>query len=196
MGLFINNNNHPDVYKTKHKLNTPNQEVSRQDFLSDLMNEQQKANAALEKALSDLGLQTQLQEETQSTQWNNVGEQLNDLRNRLERYEKANHQLVLQMNEQLELQKEVAEKITKQEEFQGGVLQRLDTQEALMDKISRQINHIRSILFERTNYLATKIDDGYKLTSTYVYKLMTGSDQPLTFFLMNQRKEENQNQMD
>lgn len=196
MGLFINNNNHPDVYKTKQELNTPNQEVSRQDFLSDLMNEQQKANASLEKALSELGFQTQLQEETHSTQWNNIGEQLNDLRSRLERYEKANHQLVLQINEQLELQKEVAEKIKKQEEFQGEVLQRLDTQEALMDKISRQINHIRSILFERTNYLATKIDDGYKLTSTYVYKLMTGSDQPLTFFLMNQRKEENQNHTD
>jgi chromosome segregation ATPase len=170
--------------------------LSRQDFLSELINEQKKANAALKKTLSDLGLQTQIQEETQFNQWNHVGEQLNDLRNRLERYEGANHQLGLQMNEQLELQKEVAEKMTKQEELQGEVLQRLDNQEALMDKISRQINHIRSILFERTNYLATKIDDGYKITSSYVYKLMTGSDQPLTFLLMNQRKEETQKHTD
>ncbi|MCL6572457.1 MAG: hypothetical protein K6T88_12360 [Bacillus sp. (in: Bacteria)] len=81
--------------------------------------------------------------------------------------------------------------MTKQEELYGGVFLRLDNQEALIEKISRQLNHIRSILFERTNYLATKIDDGYKITSSYVYKLMTGSDQPLTFFLMNQKDEEN-----
>ncbi|MEH7308927.1 hypothetical protein [Neobacillus drentensis] len=196
MGLFINNSDHPDVYKNMRQLHTSNQVVSRQDFLSELMNEQHKANTVLEKALSELGIQTQLQEKTLFSQWNHVGEQLNDLRNRMERYEDANHQLVLQMNKQLELQKEVAEKITKQEEFQSGVLQRLDTQEALMDKISRQINHIRSILFERTNYLATKIDEGYKITSSYVYKLMSGSEQPLTFFLMNHRKEENQTHTD
>jgi hypothetical protein len=196
MGLFINNSDHPDVYKNKQQLQASNQDVSRQDFLSQLINEQQKANAALKNALSELGMQTQHQEQTHFNQWNLVGNQLNDLQSRLERYEVANHQLVLQLNKQLELQKEVAEKMTKQEEFQGGVLQRLDNQEALIDKISRQINHIRSILFERTNYLATKIDDGYKITSSYVYKLMSGSDQPLTFFLMNQRKEESQKHID
>jgi len=196
MGLFINNNHHPEVYKNKQQIQTTNQLISRQDFLSELLQEQQKANAALNLALSEIGVQTQIQEETHLTQWNNVGRQLNDLRQRLEHYEAANHQLVLQMNEQLELQKVVAEKMSKQEEFQGGVLQRLDNQEALLDKISRQINHIRSILFERTNYLATKIDDGYKITSSYVYRLMTGSEQPLTFFLMNHRKEENQNHTD
>jgi hypothetical protein len=195
MGLFINNNDHPEVYKNKQQLQTMNQAVSRKNFLSELIHEQQNANAVLKKALSELGVQTQIQEETQFTQWNHVGEQLNDLRNRLDRHEDTNHQLVLKMNQQLELQKEVAEKMTKQEEFQGEVLERLDNQEALMDKISRQINHIRSILFERTNYLATKIDDGYKLTSSYVYNLMTGSEKPLTFFLMN-RKEENQKQSD
>jgi len=196
MGLFINNSEHPEVYKNNQQLNPTNQIVSRQDFLTQLMNEQHKANASLEKALSELGFKSQRQEESQLTQWNHVGEQLTDLRKRLERSEDTNHQLIVQMKEQMELQKEVSKKITNQEEFQEGVLQRLDSQEALMDKISRQINHIRSILFERTNYLAAKIDDGYKITSSYVYKLMTGSDQPLTFLLMNQRKEENQKQND
>ncbi|MFZ7944713.1 hypothetical protein [Neobacillus sp. 19] len=98
------------------------------------------------------------------------------------------------MNEQLELQKIAAEKLEKQDDFQSGVLKRLDNQEALLDKLARQVNHIRSILFERTNYLAERIEDGYKVTSSYVYKLMTGSDQPLTFFLMNHKKEEPQKQ--
>ncbi|PGY08431.1 hypothetical protein [Bacillus sp. AFS031507] len=192
MGLFINNSDHPDVYKNKQNPQASNQVISRQDFLSQLIYEQQKANTALKKTLSELGMQSQHQEETHLNQWNHVGNQLNDLQSRLERYEDANHNLAIQLNKQLELQKEISKKMTKQEEFQGGVLQRLDNQEALMDKISRQINHIRSILFERTNYLATKIDDGYKITSSYVYKLMTGSDQPLTFFVMNKKQEENQ----
>jgi hypothetical protein len=36
------------------------------------------------------------------------------------------------------------------------------------------------------------MDEGYKITSSYVYKLMTGSDQPITFYLMNNKKEEKQ----
>jgi len=196
MGLFINNSDHPEVYKHHQQPQAVNQVVSRQDFLTELVREQKTTNLSLKSALSDLGFQSQQKEETQINQWNHIGNQLTELKSRLERYEDANHQLVLKMNEQLDLQKEVAEKIAKHETFQGDVLQRLDNQEALMDKISRQINHIRSILFERTNYLAAKIDDGYKITSSYVYKLMTGSEHPLTFLLMNQKKEEIQKHTD
>ncbi|WP_066064593.1 hypothetical protein [Neobacillus soli] len=196
MGLFINNKNHPDVYKNNQELHEPNQMLSRQDYLTMLINEQQKANAALTQAFAEIGLQTQQQEEIQVTQWRHIDNQLSDLRSKLERNEDASYQLAQQMDKQLELQMEVSEKVTKQADLQGGMLQRLDNQEALIEKISRQVNHIRSILFERTNYLATKIDDGYKVTSSYVYKLMTGSDQPLTFFLMNHKKEENQQHPD
>ena len=252
MGLFINNNAHPDVYKNNQQISEPNQEFAHKDFLTDLMNEQKEANFSLKKAVDDLKKYYHQQELTQIHQWSQIGSQLNDLsisqqhheefedqvlmwlktldaKNinlqttmetelsmrktimeqinvlsestqdiaaRLQDNEEANQQLSFQLNEQLGLQKEVADKLANQEEFQKGVLGRLDSQEALTDKILRQINHIRSILFERTNYLATKIDDGYKVTSSYVYKLMTGSDQPLTFFLMNQKKEENQKQSD
>lgn len=120
-----------------------------------------------------------------------LGETLQDITSRLEQQEKANQQLSLQLDEQLALQKESVEKMNDQGAFQEDVLKRLDNQEALTEKISRQLNHIRSILFERTNYLATKIEAGYKVTSSYIYKLMTGSDAPLTFFMMNEKKEEN-----
>ena len=247
MGLFINKQEHPDVYKNSENLHEPNQFLSRQDFLSELMNEQQKANRALNRALSELKTRYQHQADAQDSQWKHVDHQLNDLKSstiqqkkfenqivtnlqaihernvrletivesettikqsimaqvgqlsktyeeiagRLERSEDANHQLAQQMDEQLALQKEVAKKLNQQAELHGGMLERLDHQDALLDKFARQLNHIRSILFERTNYLASKIDDGYKLTSSYVYKLMTGSDQPLTFFLMNRKQEEN-----
>jgi hypothetical protein len=129
-------------------------------------------------------------------QINSLSESNQEIAKQFQQHEEASEKLSFQLNEQLGLQKEVAEKLANQEEFQTDVIKRLDNQEALTDKISRQLNHIRSILFERTTYLATKVEDGYKLTSSYVYKLMTGFEQPLTFFLMNQKKEENQKQSD
>jgi len=85
---------------------------------------------------------------------------------------------------------------TKQEEFQTGVLNRLDTQEALTEKISRQLNHIRSIIFERTDYIATKLEDSYKKTSAYVYKLMNGTEHPTYSTLVNSKKKKNQQNTD
>jgi hypothetical protein len=155
------------------------------------------------KSLDDknINLQTTMENELSIkksiiNQINSLSESTQEIAVRMQKNEQANQNFSLQLNEQLELQKEVADKMANQEEFQTDVLTRLDSQEALMDKVLRQINHIRSILFERTNYLATRIEDGYKVTSSYVYKLMTGSDQPLTFFLMNQKKEENQKHSD
>ena len=120
-------------------------------------------------------------------QINHLTQSNKEISNRIEKTEAAKEQLFMGLTEQRlfqkevvdrlanheEIQKAVIEKLAHQEEFQTEVLRRLDSQEALTEKIFRQINHIRSILFERTNDLATKIEDGYKLTSTYVYKLMT-----------------------
>ncbi|WP_066309173.1 hypothetical protein [Bacillus sp. FJAT-29814] len=192
MGLFINNSKHPDVFKNNQVLNEPNQAYSRRDFLTEFMKDE---------SLNKQELMEKVKQLSQS---------IEEMANRLEKNEMTNQLVLQQVNEQLELQKEtavkiseqeelqlkVAEKLEEQEERQTEVLTRLDTQEALVDKITHQLNHIRSILFERTNYLAGKIEEGYRVTSSYVYKLMTGTDKPLTFFLMNQKKEENQQKMD
>ncbi|MBS4211363.1 MULTISPECIES: hypothetical protein [Neobacillus] len=211
MGLYINKREHPNVFENKQTLNAPNQSYSRQDFLTELIKEQEIANAALRKTLRELQIRTLKQEESQTSHWNDIGSQLNDLQKSSQSHQemmrmqekfqeeiadKLNRQTVFQkevtekLNSQEEFQNQISAKMNKQEEFQEDVLKRLDYQEALTEKISRQLNFIRSILFERTNYLASKIEDGYKLTSSYVYKLMTGSDKPLTFFLMNQNNDE------
>ena len=140
-------------------------------------------------------------------QINHLTQSNKEISNRIEKTEASKEQLFMGLTEQHMIQKEVVdrlanheekqkaviEKLAHQEEFQTEVLRRLDSQEALTEKIFRQINHIRSILFERTNDLATKIEDGYKLTSTYVYKLMTGSDQPMTFTMIKDKKKKEEN---
>ncbi|HWO95818.1 MAG TPA: hypothetical protein VNM45_05705 [Bacillus sp. (in: firmicutes)] len=199
MGLFINDRDHPDVFKNNEKIHAPSQRMIRHNSLTELIEEQQKANAALAKSIAELKPRNERLEavlKKESLLKKAIMDQIHHLNgfnqeivSRLEKNEGANEQLSLQLNKQLELQKEVADKLSNQEAIQEKMLKRLDHQEALTEKISRQLNHIRSILFERTNHLAVKLEEGYKLSSSYIYKLMTGSDQPLTFSLMNHKKE-------
>ncbi|MEH7013844.1 hypothetical protein V7087_24050 [Neobacillus niacini] len=192
MGLYINNGKHPKVYKNKKKIPEPNQKFVRRDYLTEVIDEQQKANVSLIIAINEMKHQFLNQEVVQANYWDKVTNQLNELRTSNLQHKEYEELIIHLLKTQEELQKQLSEKISKQEEFQTGVLNRLDQQEALTEKIARQINHIRSILFERTNYLAEKIDEGYKLTTSYVYNLMTGSDQPITFYLMNSKKGEKQ----
>ncbi|MEW9050222.1 MAG: hypothetical protein AB2392_03640 [Neobacillus sp.] len=211
MGLYINNNQHPDVFKVRKEIKEPNQTVMIKNYLTEIIDEQHQANVSLSKTLEELKQRTIEYENVQAIQWDDVSEKLNELSThtmknaeyeslviqwlatldeRMEKYEAANQQIHTQINDQYMLQKQMSEKLSGQEDFQSEVISRLDKQEALTEKISRQINHIRSILFERTNYLAEKIDEGYKITSSYVYNLMTGSDQPFSFYMLNKNKKE------
>jgi vacuolar-type H+-ATPase subunit I/STV1 len=192
MGLYINNGKHPTVYKNKKKIPEPNQKLVRRDYLSEVIDEQHQANVSLINAINEMKHQFFNQEVIQANNWGKIANQLNEISTSHQKHTEYEELIIHLLKTQEELQKQLSEKISKQEEFQTGVLTRLDQQEALTEKISRQLNHIRSILFERTNYLAEKIDEGYKITSSYVYNLMTGSDQPITFYLMNNKKGEKQ----
>jgi hypothetical protein len=192
MGLYINNGKQPRVYKNKKKIHEPHQKLVRRDYLSEVIDEQYHAIVSLLREIHEIKHQFQSQEVVQANNWDKVVNQLNELRSSNQKHTENEELIVHLLKTQEEMQKQLSEKISKQEEFQSGVLDRLDQQEALTEKIFRQLNHIRSILFERTNYLAEKIDEGYKITSSYVYNLMTGSDQPITFYLMNNKKEEKQ----
>lgn len=47
LGLFINNGAHPDVYKNNEQILESNQEFSRKDYLTELINEQQNKEASI-----------------------------------------------------------------------------------------------------------------------------------------------------
>ncbi|MEH7113880.1 hypothetical protein V7124_16015 [Neobacillus niacini] len=191
MGLYINNNKYPDVFKNQEKIPEPNQKLVRIDNLTEIIDEQQQANVSLINSINEIKNQFLNQEVVQASHWDKVTNQLNELTISNQSHKEYEELIIDLLKTQEELQKQLAEKIRKQEEFQTEVFTRLEQQEALTEKIFRQVNHIRSILFERTNYLAEKIDEGYKMTSSYVYNLMTGSDQPITFYLMNNKKQKN-----
>ncbi|PGS51685.1 hypothetical protein [Bacillus sp. AFS041924] len=241
MGLFINKNEHPDVFKNNEKLQTPNQGLARHNYLAELMHEQQKNNMSIEKSISELKPRYEQLEALQTNQWNHVKNQVNSLivsnrereqfermmiqrlntldaneslekqtlvdqmislnkaftemTNRLEKSESDNRSLSLQLNKLIEKQNEVAHGLLQQEEFQHGVLDRLDTQEALIERISHQLNNIRSIIFERASYITTKLEDSYKLTTDYIYKLFNSSEKSKTYTTsVSNKKEEKEKQ--
>ncbi|MFS0643628.1 hypothetical protein [Siminovitchia sp. 179-K 8D1 HS] len=108
-----------------------------------------------------------------------------EIENRLEKQEAINEHFLSSLHEQHELQKEMADQISKLEANHQEVIERLDSQEALTEKVLRQVTNLRSILFERAGHLADKIENSYKLTSSYIYKLMTGQ-----VFLVEQKEKQ------
>ncbi|UJL46305.1 hypothetical protein KFZ58_18460 [Virgibacillus sp. NKC19-16] len=234
MGLYINQDNHTDIFKNNTAIHEPNQGIFIRNHMAEMIEEQQKVNVSLHRSFHGLKDLHQQQGIVQADRWQEVGSRLHELKemnfqqeklesqllerlqklenenvseqeftrridqlrqsqqaveNQLETYGLANEQLFTKMDEQTALQKQMAEEIANQENSNEEVLSRLENQEALMEKVVRQLDHFRSILFERTIFLAEKMEDGYHLTSSYVDQLMSGSDQPVTFF-MTKRKQE------
>ncbi|WP_067729504.1 hypothetical protein [Oceanobacillus damuensis] len=91
----------------------------------------------------------------------------------------ANMQLDIRMEEQ-------AEQLTSQGTSNAEVTKRLDNQEAIMEKITRQMDYFRSLLFERTNYLSEKIEQ----TSAYILSLLSGPDRLAAKYLTSQKNRE------
>lgn len=78
------------------------------------------------------------------------------LEERIQAHSEHNQQLVHQM--------------TFIEEAQKDVLDRVDNNEGLIEKVMRQIDHLRSILFERTNDLEEKIEKVLQNSVTFFKK--------------------------
>lgn len=247
MGLFINDEINRGIYKNKGEITEPNQGFFRRDHLSELLKEQRKVNDALHHSMLGLKVLSEQQGYKQSGQWEEISNQLNELKgmnhqhekieslvverlkgleidnrrmqgmlehehlteqemesqlkslsrsnqeiaDQLKKFSLENDEIGTKMDEQHKLQKKMADQMANQEDKQHEVLNRLDNQEALTEKITRQMEHYRTILFERTTYLAEKIEEGYNLTSSYFTELMTGSDQlPQNFMVLEKKKEE------
>ncbi|RKQ33559.1 hypothetical protein [Oceanobacillus halophilus] len=84
-------------------------------------------------------------------------------------YGEIKEELQLNIQQQTEFQYQISEQMKAQEQSQEGMMRRLENQEALTQKITRQLEHFRSILYERTSHLSDKIDD----VSAYVMKLVS-----------------------
>lgn len=92
----------------------------------------------------------------------------------------VSEKILNKMDEQTELQQQIADKITTIEETQQEVINRVDGQEGIIDKIVHQIDHVRFVLFERTDYLEEKMEKVYDQVVNYIQKIKNNINQPAT----------------
>src|SRR5690625_429013 len=85
MGLYINSEQHHNMYKSKENIHGPNQATFRREHLSELLKEQQKTNESLRKSMINLGILHKQNDQNQLKHWQEV-------RDRLEGLEKASNQ--------------------------------------------------------------------------------------------------------
>ena len=190
MGLFINKDKHPDVFKNHLEIKEPNQGVYKQDYLSEIIEKQRQANDSLRNSFQELESAYQKQTQIQSRRLTGIRYHMKRLDDRhieqkeiesdvidsLKKYGGKNEELIMKMDQQFELQQKMEAQVSKQENRQNEVMNRLENQEVLSEKMARQLDSLRSALYERTHYLAEKIEESYSSTSSYINKLVNGSD--------------------
>ncbi|WP_163969355.1 hypothetical protein [Oceanobacillus halotolerans] len=222
MGLYMNTQDHPAVFKNNGELKEPNQAYYRYDAFSELLQEQKSINKSLTLAYRDLQTLYQQQEHKQANEWQAINQRIELLQKQQEQQEHVEKQLMEglalleenqktletnmsqelaevkqdvaedmenisvsqgtiesqlyeignyqqhvqdQLAELVKLQEKMAEKVSTQDEKQNDVLNRMDNQEALLQKTVRQIDHIRSILYERASFLVEKMESIFKISS-------------------------------
>lgn len=88
-----------------------------------------------------------------------------EVMNRLEQLGGSHEEVMNKMDEQHTLQQTMANQVSAIEETQKELVDRVEGQEGVMDKLMRQVNHLRSILYERTNFLEEKMEKAYEYFS-------------------------------
>lgn len=216
MGLFISNNKHQNIYKNDAIRDEPNQVIFRRDHLADLLEAQREEYNLLQQSILKLHLCSDQQDSKQIRKLLDISSQLRLLKSKDLKHEEtedaileqlttlvevnqklhqdlarsnSSDQMYLSQLEQVSLaNKEILNYLAEQRNTQENVLKRLENQEALTEKILRQMNNLRSVIFERTTFLVEKVDDGFKLTSSYLYQLLTGTDQSFMLYMPHKKK--------
>ena len=80
MGLFINHDHHPNVFKNQENVHATNQAFVKYNSLTELLNEQMKANMELVRSLAELKSRHEQQEIAQKGQWKQLKYQIKDLK--------------------------------------------------------------------------------------------------------------------
>ncbi len=105
------------------------------------------------------------------TQINTITSMNTDLASQLEKSQLASITLSAKLDDQINRQNSLSDQYLKQGKVQFEIMKRLDIQEGLTEKVLRQLSNLRSIVFERSSFLAEKIEHLYVLTTSNKAKL-------------------------
>jgi hypothetical protein len=184
MSLYLNNEVEPKVGLSPNRLSDNNQEVYRLHFLAEIIKQQEiinhkmtdsldVLNQSLEKVLGDKQEIAQLvgkEELIHQTILAQLSTHENQTMNLINKINQLENELSEQIKQHQNTHIDIASKLDVQDVYHQTVMERLDQQEANAFKIIRQLDHIKSIFFERIAHLADKIE----IQSKQTIKSLTG----------------------
>ncbi len=94
----------------------------------------------------------------------------------IEKVDIFNDEIMNKVNEQNQFRQIINEQFNNLEDGQKELTNRVDNQEGLMEKILRQIDHVRTSLFERTSFLEEKMEKIYHASIASYQKIKNGSE--------------------
>src|SRR5690625_2000074 len=153
MSLFINHDVHRGLYQNKAQIPHHNQTMYRQDSTRDLLYDQEKQLSHMQQSVHKLTKLLHQQGHNQRSQWEHINVHLDDLQSTAKKdrdlekvwteFLNKNNATTVQLKEtiehQIDTQESMSRQIHDQQTIQKDVLQRLESQEALTEKILRQL---------------------------------------------------------
>ena len=91
-----------------------------------------------------------------------------EIAQRLDKFDTDQEKLLTKMDAQMEKQDQFSLSLEEQKTVQTEIAERIEQHEGLIEKMMRQMDFLRSVIFERSHFIAEKIDKSYQLTTTYI----------------------------
>lgn len=126
------------------------------------------------------------------TQMNRLNESSKEITEQLGNFDVINEHFSKSMAAQNTNHEQLEKQIIILENAQTALLSRFERQEGLLEKIVRQVDHIRSVIFERSHFIVGKIEKMNKLTSSYRAKRKTGSERSIKLHKIEEEQKTNE----
>lgn len=141
MGLYINNREHPGVFRNTNHLVEPNQVEFLRDSITDFIEEQLDSNQSLKQAFKVLSDTQNRLSQQQSRRWQDIEERLVELKYLTSRHEQLEHD-VIDWLEKLDTQNTTLHSMMDHEQLEKKKLvQTVKETKAAYEKVIQQLEH-------------------------------------------------------
>lgn len=158
-----------DQFSEQIQVLLQNQMETNEVLMERLMDLEQKSEELMKKIEAD-GLLTEAILEQQSSHDQTISKLLT--------YLEQQEPLGEQLKKQEELYDEISRKLDLQEIYHTTVMERLEQQDGLLAKLKGDLDHLRSVIYERASHLVDKFEHGFSRMS-----------KPFQSFLVNKEQE-------
>jgi hypothetical protein len=138
---------------------------------------EQQFSAFSEEKAENYGIQEQIKEEInknfglQEVYHNKVIERLE------QQFAAFSEEAEKKLNTQEQMKEELNKKLGVQEQASKSIMERLNRQEAITEKISRQLDNLKSVVYERASHLSERFEKSFKQLAKPVHSFFVNQEE-------------------